>query len=381
MISKSSISGISKVKIRQILWISAIWTGLGALDALNTQAVAFTSFLSIPRTYIFERFFLVNTITALLSGLISGTVFIFFMRERLQGHSYGFAIAVSSLVVISINFFITILGYELFLSSQIGEGFFDSAFMSRTELLLRAPFYLKNLIFWMLIVLLTIWTINVNEKYGPGVLFKLIMGRYHRPREETRIFMFVDLKSSTMIAEKLGHIKFFDMLNDFFRDITNAILYTSGEIYRYVGDEVVISWSMEAGARNANCIRCFYSMREAIQKKSAQYKEKYGFVPEFKAGLHSGMVTVGEIGIIKRDIVYSGDVLNTAARIQSMCNKFRVKILLSKYLLDKLNLPPHEYAFKRMGNIELKGKRQKVELYTFEESVEPSLQLPAVFST
>jgi len=376
-----SLSGISKVKIRQVLWISIIWTCLGALDALNTHAVAFTSFFSIPRTYIFKGFFWVNTITALLSGLISGSVFIFFLRKRVNRLSYGFAIVVSSVVVISINFFITIFGYEIFLSYQIGEGIFDSVFMGRTEFLLRAPFYLKYMIFWMIIVLLTIWTINVNEKYGPGVLFKLIMGRYHQPREETRIFMFVDIKSSTMIAEKLGHIKFFDLLNDFFRDITNPILYTSGEIYQYVGDEVVISWPLEAGVRNGNCIRCFYAMLDTVQKESKRYKEKYGFVPEFKAGLHYGMVTVGEIGVIKRDIIYSGDVLNTAARIQSMCNKFRVKILLSKYLLDKLNLPPHEYLAKRMGNIELKGKKQKVELYTFEDSETAKMLFPSISST
>ncbi len=369
-------SGISKVKTRQVLWISVIWACLGALDALNTQAVAFTSFISIPRTYVFERFFWVNTISALFSGLISGSVFIFFLRKQVNRLSYGFAIVVSSVVVISINFFITILGYEIFLSSYIGERMFESVFMSRTEFLLRAPFYLKNMIFWMIIVLLTIWTINVNEKYGPGVLFKLIMGRYHRPREETRIFMFVDIKSSTMIAEKLGHIRFFSLLNDFFRDITNPILNASGEIYQYVGDEVVVSWTLEDGTRNGNCVRCFYAMRESIQKQSKRYKEDYGFVPEFKAGLHYGVVTVGEIGVIKRDIVYSGDVLNTAARIQAMCNKFRVKILLSKYLLDRLNLPPHEYPSKRMGNIELKGKRQKVELYTFEESLDAELQFP-----
>ncbi len=378
---KVLLSGMSRVRVRQVIWISIIWTCLGALDALNTQAVAFTSFFSIPRTYIFEQFFWVNTLSALLSGIVSGSTFIFFLRPRLRRHSYGFAMVVSSVVVISINFFITILGYELFLSHQIGEGIFDSVFISRTDFLLRAPFYLKNMIFWMLIVLITIWTINVNEKYGPGVLFKLIMGRYHQPREEARIFMFVDIKSSTMIAEKLGHIKFFDLLNDFFRDITNPILYTSGEIYQYVGDEVVVSWAVHEGARNANCIRCFYSMREAIQNQAGRYKEKYGFVPEFKAGLHYGMVTVGEIGVIKRDIVYSGDVLNTAARIQSMCNKFRVKILLSKYLLDKLNLPPHEYASKRMGNIELKGKRQKVELYTFEESLETNAPISIISAT
>jgi adenylate cyclase len=369
-------SGISRVKIRQVLWISVIWACLGALDALNTQAVTFTSFLSIPRTNVFERFFWVNTLSAFISGLVSGSVFIFFLRKQVNRLSYGFAIVVSSVVVISINFFITILGYEIFLSSYIGERVFESVFMNRADFMLRAPFYLKNMVFWMLIVLLTIWTINVNEKYGPGVLFKLIMGRYHRPREETRIFMFVDIKSSTMIAEKLGHIRFFELINDFFHDITNPILNASGEIYQYVGDEVVISWSLEKGTRNSNCIRCFYSMREAVQKQSKRYKENYGFVPEFKAGLHYGVVTVGEIGVIKRDIIYSGDVLNTASRIQAMCNKFRVKILLSKHLLDQLNLPPHEYSSKRMGNIELKGKKKKVELYTFEKSLDAQLEFP-----
>ena len=182
--------------------------------------------------------------------------------------------------------------------------------------------------------------------------------------------MFVDLRSSTAIAERLGHIRFFNLLNDFYRDITNPIVYTSGEIYQYVGDEIVISWTMKTGTRDANCIRCFFSMRETIQKLSERYREKYGLVPEFKAGLHCGPVTIGEIGVIKKDIVFSGDVMNTTSRIQSVCNKFRVNILLSKYLLDRLNLPPHGFTPKRMGIIELKGKRQKVELYTFEESID-----------
>ena len=212
----------------------------------------------------------------------------------------------------------------------------------------------------------TLIGLHVNEKYGPGILFKLIIGRYHHPREEKRIFMFVDIKSSTTIAEQLGHIRFFDLLNDFFRDITNPIIYTSGEVYQYVGDEVVLSWTIENGVRSANCIRCFYSMQEAIQKNSGKYMEAYGIVPEFKAGLHCGLVTTGEIGIIKKDIVFSGDVMNTASRIQDLCNSYGVKILLSKNLLEILNLPPHDYKPERVGVIELKGKKNKVELYTFE---------------
>jgi adenylate cyclase len=54
--------------------------------------------------------------------------------------------------------------------------------------------------------------------------------------------MFVDLLSSTTIAEALGNEKYHNLLHDFYADITNPIIYNKGEIYQYVGDEVIVSW-------------------------------------------------------------------------------------------------------------------------------------------
>jgi len=169
----------------------------------------------------------------------------------------------------------------------------------------------------------------------------------------------------------MGHVKFFSLLNDFFADLTDPVIQTHGEIYQYVGDEVVVSWSMKRGLYHNNCLRCFSLMQEAIEKAAPRYQERYGLVPQFKVGLHTGVVTTGEIGVIKKDIVYSGDVMNTTSRIQAVCNKFRVNILMSKRLLNKLLLPEHMYPLKRVGIIELKGKREKVELYTFEDAISP----------
>jgi adenylate cyclase len=166
-------------------------------------------------------------------------------------------------------------------------------------------------------------------------------------------------------------VQFFNFLNDFFRDVTVPIVDTSGEIYQYVGDEIVITWDMKRGLKNANCIRCFFRMQELMLRRSGFYRDKYGVAPEFKAGIHCGAVTTGEIGVIKKDIVYSGDTMNTSARIQAVCNKFRVRMLISKNLLDLLDLPPLQYHPKRVGIFELKGKKQLVELYTFEEAMEP----------
>lgn len=372
-------AGRRRIKLGRLAWIIVTWTILGALDALNTHVMTGSEYVQPTGMYDFQRYFWVNTLAAFAAAIISGSILVFFLRERFRTQAFGFNILVSSLVISLINFGIIIIAYDVFFSVQVGKNPLDSEVLEKTGTLIQSSFYLKNLVLWTIVGFITIILLHVNDKYGPGMLMKLILGRYHRPREEERIFMFVDMKSSTTIAERLGHIRFFNLLNDFFKDITDSIIYTDGEIYQYVGDEIVISWTMKRGIHNANCLRCFYSMQEAIKQRSARYREKYGLVPEFKAGLHSGRVTIGEIGVIKKDIVFSGDVLNTAHRIQAICNRYGVRILISKLLLDKLNLPPSDFNPMRVGIIELKGKQQKLELYTFSESTLPEdIRLPAL---
>lgn len=197
------------------------------------------------------------------------------------------------------------------------------------------------------------------------MLWSFIKGKYHKPVEETRIFMFVDLVSSTQIAEKLGNEKYHNLLKDFFADVTNPIVFNNGDIYQYVGDEIVISWKMDECTKNSECVRCYFDMMKAIGDNKEKYERKYGLVPEFKAGMHYGKVFAGEIGIIKKDITYSGDVLNTTSRIQGKCNEYKVKFLASDELLTKL---PLKNFYKRIsiGDIELKGKEQKIALSSIE---------------
>ncbi len=365
--------GKKRLRWEQVGWIILIWTLLGALDALNTHAMGLSGALLFSENYDFSVFFAFSVAAAFLASLVTAPLLVFYLRDRLRRRTFGFSLLVNSLVAVLLNFIIS--GFTIY-SFIVSEGVSPALDPETGRVIGRfftSALFLKLIVFWSAVVFSTLLMLNVNEKYGPGVFLKLLLGRYHRPSEEERIFMFVDIRSATTIAEQLGHIRFFNLLNDFFTDITEPITYTQGEIYQYVGDQVVISWSMKKGLKNANCIQCFYNMKEEIHKFAWRYRQKYGLAPEFKAGLHCGPVTIGEIGLIKKDIVYSGDVLNTASRIESVCNKFRVNILLSRVLLDKLQLPPHFYEPKRVGVIELKGKMQKVELYTFEQSQEENL--------
>lgn len=90
---------------------------------------------------------------------------------------------------------------------------------------------------------------------------------YRKPFSEVeRIFMFLDIRSSTTIAEELGHVQYFALLNDFFRDIAEPISKNKGHIYQYVGDEVVVSWPLDDGLNNANCLKCFFDIGDIMEK-------------------------------------------------------------------------------------------------------------------
>lgn len=355
--------------LRQVAAITILWTLIGMMDALHTHVLSNGFILQRTPAYNFPLFFSLSTIAFLVSGLCSGSLLVLVLRRWSRNRPFGVSILINTSVVTLLNLIISTLVYHLLLSTQEDQSFLGDATRNQTIRLLTSPYYLKNIVLWVVVVLLTIISLNVHEKYGQGVLLKMLTGHYHKPRAEERIFMFADLKSSTEMAEQLGHVQFFGLLNDFFKDITEPVIQTRGEIYQYVGDEVVISWSMKNGLLHNNCLRCFFLLQDAMQRAAPRYRDRYGLVPEFKVGLHTGVVTTGEIGIIKKDIVYSGDVMNTTSRIQAVCNKFRVSILLSKRLLDKLRLPSDMYPLKRVGVIELKGKREKVELYTFENAL------------
>jgi adenylate cyclase len=202
---------------------------------------------------------------------------------------------------------------------------------------------------------------QVNRKFGPGNLSRLLLGKYYHPRRENRIFLFLDLKSSTTHAERLGHQRYSSLIQDCFRDLAVTLEHRA-EVYQYVGDEAVLSWEAATGVENLNCLRAFYRFRDQLRTRAQHYERLYGFVPEFKAGGNIGEVTGVEVGEIKREIAFHGDVLNAAARIQALCNGYGQELLISEYLHAALPTSP-DIDFHRMGSMQLRGRQQPLEVY------------------
>lgn len=217
-----------------------------------------------------------------------------------------------------------------------------------------------GLLFWLVLLLSTLIIVEIDQKYSPGVFWEILTGKYLKPRNEKRIIMFLDLKDSTPIAEQLGHESYFLFIRDFIYHVSKAVLENNGMIYQYVGDEVVVTWPYKK--RNVlKSVRAVIAARKALQHQSDYFRREYGVIPEFRAGLHAGDVTIGEIGVIKKDIAISGEAMNIAARIRSACNELNQKFVVSREYFDTGILK--SWQGESLGEVSLKGLDESIELY------------------
>lgn len=179
--------------------------------------------------------------------------------------------------------------------------------------------------------------------------------------------MFLDLRDSTALAEQMGDMKFSRLIQKFFEDITEPVLGSKGEVSHYIGDEAVLTWRPENGLKDGRILRCFFEIQDVVSSNADDYTFEFGMVPGFKAGAHLGTVVATQVGEIKSEIVFHGDVLNTTARIQGLCNEIGADFLVSRELASAIG-PVPGLSLSSVGVRELKGKEASVELFAVARS-------------
>ncbi|TKC62106.1 adenylate/guanylate cyclase domain-containing protein [Pedobacter hiemivivus] len=351
---------LSYLGIQINFWIIAS-IFLSILLHLQALSISETSQLSSPTR--FDNTLALSIMFGFFYGIILGLTDQYLDKNLHEKHSMGRIILVKSTISLILIVLTLILIRYTFLDFFITTSNFGDN-LKANDKSWKYLFYILA-IYYFVMTLIISFINQVNRKYGPGVLVPLLLGKYKYPQEEERIFMFMDLKSSTTIAEKLGHIKYSSFIRDSFMDINQILLRFNAEVYQYVGDEIVVTWRVPDGLRDLSCIRFFFGCEKQFQDRANYYMTNYGLLPHFKAGLHMGKVTAVEIGDIKRDIAYHGDTLNTAARIQSVCNEHHKNFLISAYLLESL-APNHNIKTENIGMILLKGKSTKVGILSVE---------------
>jgi adenylate cyclase len=204
---------------------------------------------------------------------------------------------------------------------------------------------------------------QITKVIGPRVLGNLLIGRYHKPVEENRIFLFVDLIGSTALANQYGDLGLQRLLTRFFFDIGRPVAEHGGEIHAYIGDEVIITWPYKTGIERARSVRCFFALKKVLDGHSETYEKLFGVRPKIRAGLHGGSVIVSECGDTKKSIVYFGDTMNTAARLEGEAKRLNEELIVSEQLLQAVTLPDGIVA-QHKGDVTLRGRDSATGVYS-----------------
>ena len=358
-----------KTQLYKITFLVCYWT-LAAVFYVSFEAAIIDGYCLIGRPFDFS----INLPVAMVGTIFPSTAIasfeILYFNKLLRRKPFGISLLIkTTFYLISIFIFSSIAVISTF-SLNLGKSIFHTEVINSFVRYLNSPELIMLMVFFGLTVMSGIFIIHINDYFGQGVLVNFLLGRYHSPKEEVRIFMFMDLKSSTSYAEEYGHIKYSHLIQDCFYDLTDIVYKRCAKIYQYVGDEVILTWKIDKGIKNNNCIQTFFDFERAIKKKKDYYDNRYGLIPEFKAGLHYGDVIITEIGGAKEEIAYHGDTVNTAARIQSVCSEREKKLIVSADLLSILNDNEldKKYSIESEGITHLKGKKHAIGIFSVEEN-------------
>lgn len=346
---------IQRVLPYGVIWLLTSWVFLfveyaaaGWKGAEDSGVIALT-----PRIVVFSTF------AIFFVGLGVGLLEVVFLDRLFKKYSLGRKVIFKFVFYFLFAHILIFFFYPLAGAIEIGSSPLDSRILEKFSRFLGSVNFISTMVQLSFSLVVSLLYAAVSDSLGQNVLINFFTGKYHTPKKEERIFMFLDMRDSTTIAEKLGHVKYFELLGKYYQTMSDAIINSSGEVYQYIGDEVVISWSIKKGLENAQCIRCFFDIQNDFLKQAETFERQFGVFPGFKAGMHLGEVTTGEVGALKTEIVFTGDVLNTTARIQSLCNQYKTDLLISQELYTQLDVHS-TFQFHKLGSMELKGKQQQV---------------------
>lgn len=327
------------------------WWGLMDYLTINTFDAYLNSY------YIYLEIFIQSTLFGILFGLINYLA----DNTRIRKMSFGTVILVKTffyLIAIALSQAAVFGVYHVFQIVQLEV-------MIEMQQKITKRFIISVFIFFIFLILLLNFLLHINRKFGPGILFSMITGKYYRPTQEKRIFMFLDMRNSTRMAESLGNYKYSLLIKDCIHVMSDLILRYRAQVYQYVGDEIVLTWPKQKGLKDQNFLNIYFAYLQRLDDKKEYFLKHYNTMPFFKAGIDEGLVTVTEVGDIKRELAYHGDALHTAARLEKMCNQLNQKVLITENLNSQI-IDVADFNVDFLGDYLLKGKGRKDKVYGVE---------------
>jgi adenylate cyclase len=354
-------------KIRELLFIVAYWVLIIPLAFVllfydnRILSLSETQFIIILRDNISISVFI-----GFIIGLITGLAELFFFQNYFQFKSFYKTLALKLFLNIVSVIVIAITAVYLYQSVFKGLHYFDAV--------LRTLEIFKHLALYQLILVTLILSLSINfiliikSNIGHSIFLPIIMGKYHQPKEEDRIFLFLDLSSSTQMAEKLGHVKYSKLIQECFRELGDLVIENGGSVYQFVGDEAVITWK----AKKENYLRSvklFLAFDALLTEKAEEFEKVYGIRPVFKGTINAGNVMVAEVGgKVKSEIAFHGDVLNTASRMMELNIRYKKQLIISERIAIRIKTQADYLRVAYQGEHQFRGKNNIIKVFSVEDT-------------
>jgi len=302
-----------------------------------------------------------NVMAGVMFGVLLGLVNWFTERVWVTSRSFGLVVLVRSALYVAGLGFVFVAVAAFFIVTRILP--LDAL---RETVAAFSPRYLFSVVLWLAVVGTGInFLLEIRRMVGQGNLWRLLTGHYRRPRDEERVFLFMDLVGSTGAAEQLGHERYSQFIQACFRDLTGVALESGGTIYQYVGDEVVMTWPAGGEGARMRSVQAFFDYERSLAERGPWYQGQFGMVPVFRGGIDVGSVIATEIGELKRDIAYHGDVINTASRLLDLCKEREGRLMVSERVGDQV-MEDASVMVEWQDEVRMKGKESATRVFSLE---------------
>ena len=183
-------------------------------------------------------------------------------------------------------------------------------------------------------------------------------------REQEVAIFFSDIRGFTSIAERIGSSKkLVALLNSYMTPIVDEISNREGTVDKFIGDAIMAYWNAPNRVDNYadKAVRSALKQVEILEKLNVDLEKEFNITLEIGIAIHTGLVTVGEMGSLGRsDYTIIGDNVNLASRLEGLNKFYDTTIIISA---DTKELLQDEYTLRSLDIVRVKGKDRAVEIF------------------